>query len=1007
MKVASTHKRLSPNRASREWVVQRALTLLILPVTVLCGSLSAQHSDEQSKQSTGYDTIEDRNALRVLTPSLSERQTAKIRLDNGLEAHLISDPSADKSAAALSVNVGSWSDPVDAPGLAHFCEHMLFLGTKKYPTESEYHRYISEHGGIANAYTTSDHTSYMFSVNNDALPEALDRFSHFFKDPLFNPSGVDRELQAIQGEFDTHLDKDTTRKIQVYKQLANPDHPYSRFTIGNLKSLEGVSQDTLKAWYHEHYSSDIMHLVVYSPLPLEQLTALVAEDFGGIANKNRQPLRVDEPVRSTITKDSIVYIAPIKETRTLSLSWELGAPFNRRLDTKPSDLVAFVLGHEGEESLLAQLKRDNLAEGLAAGGYELSDSSLIFGIDVHLTEPGIHSLDTVIERCFQAIAHVQKEGIPEYIFDEEQRMDTLRYQYQERRDAYSTVTDHARGMLYEPLETYPQYSVVSERFDPDLLMEFVYQLRPDNCEIAVIAPPKSTKITLDKTEPWLGTAYTVVPIESDRVAAWKAALPHTNIAIPAANTLVPTSLTLVDAPPPSPASGGILVRPDAVIDDAKHGLVYYATDDRYKVPEINWLLTLKTPKIHRDDATELVLADLYVRAVAEALNAYSYNALLAGLHFDIARVDEKITISVNGYSQNAEKLVGKIFETLKSVHPTKTQFEVYKRSIKRSYANFSKEAPLALGAELLKTVVHKDFVTAARKAKAAGKIQYGDFVAFATEVFQKAYLEAMLYGNMTEADATKLWETYRSTVASHSYPRDNHPSPRVVVLPRDKGPYYLERRTSQSGNAVILALQNGEYSFTTRAAQQTLGKLIDEPFFAELRTKQQTGYIVYSTTQEIERQMFSFFAAQSATHSNRDLLSRFEQFVEEFLEEMDTDPKGLERFNTVTAALTTELQQPPRSQDAMAGILAMLAFKYDGDFDFISKRIEGFQSLTYEHYLELAKNFLGKDNQRRLAIFVKGKVADSTVLDYRRAKSAEYLKNLSTYTTAEENTGIR
>lgn len=48
---------------------------------------------------------------------------------------LVSDPTTERSAASLSVGVGHMSDPDDVPGLAHFLEHMLFLGTEKYPNE--------------------------------------------------------------------------------------------------------------------------------------------------------------------------------------------------------------------------------------------------------------------------------------------------------------------------------------------------------------------------------------------------------------------------------------------------------------------------------------------------------------------------------------------------------------------------------------------------------------------------------------------------------------------------------------------------------------------------------------------------------------------------------------------------------------------------------------------------------------------------------------------------------
>lgn len=54
---------------------------------------------------------------------------------------------AERAAAAMDVNVGHFSDPKDLPGLAHFCEHMLFLGTSKYPDEASYTNYLSSHGG--------------------------------------------------------------------------------------------------------------------------------------------------------------------------------------------------------------------------------------------------------------------------------------------------------------------------------------------------------------------------------------------------------------------------------------------------------------------------------------------------------------------------------------------------------------------------------------------------------------------------------------------------------------------------------------------------------------------------------------------------------------------------------------------------------------------------------------------------------------------------------------------
>ena len=98
-----------------------------------------------------YEKVEDQCTLKILTPTLSERKTAKIRLANGLEAYLISDPGVHESSAALAVEAGSWQDPKEYPGMAHFLEHMLFMGTKAYPNEKEYMQYIRDHGGNVNA----------------------------------------------------------------------------------------------------------------------------------------------------------------------------------------------------------------------------------------------------------------------------------------------------------------------------------------------------------------------------------------------------------------------------------------------------------------------------------------------------------------------------------------------------------------------------------------------------------------------------------------------------------------------------------------------------------------------------------------------------------------------------------------------------------------------------------------------------------------------------------------
>ena len=118
-------------------------------------------------------------------------------LSNGLKVLLISDPETTISSAALAVNIGSLVNKKDEQGLAHFCEHLLFMGNKKYPSENEYSDYLSKNGGYSNASTTLDNTLYYFDVSNEAFEGALDRFAQFFISSNFNESSVEREIKAI------------------------------------------------------------------------------------------------------------------------------------------------------------------------------------------------------------------------------------------------------------------------------------------------------------------------------------------------------------------------------------------------------------------------------------------------------------------------------------------------------------------------------------------------------------------------------------------------------------------------------------------------------------------------------------------------------------------------------------------------------------------------------------------------------------------------------------------
>jgi len=93
---------------------------------------------------------------------------------NKLRVIIVSDPKTKYSAAAISVGVGSTDDPHSHLGLAHLCEHMLSMGSKKYPDFNTYFNFVHNYDGDINAETTYEETQYHFKISSDYLFDALD-----------------------------------------------------------------------------------------------------------------------------------------------------------------------------------------------------------------------------------------------------------------------------------------------------------------------------------------------------------------------------------------------------------------------------------------------------------------------------------------------------------------------------------------------------------------------------------------------------------------------------------------------------------------------------------------------------------------------------------------------------------------------------------------------------------------------------------------------------------------
>ncbi len=205
-----------------------------------------------------------------MKPLIDDRKYRAIRLSNNLEVLLISDIGTARASASLSVGVGSFQDDDDLPGLAHFCEHMLFLGSKTFSKPSQFEEHLSSYFGMTNAFTEEEKTTFYFEIGTKGFEKAFVMFSRIFSEPLFDMNFMNKEIDAVNSENDKNLNQDNWREHQLLKSLSNPKHPYNRFNTGNNVTLRAPGSaklnKKLRDFYNKYYVPSNMRLVVLSNL---------------------------------------------------------------------------------------------------------------------------------------------------------------------------------------------------------------------------------------------------------------------------------------------------------------------------------------------------------------------------------------------------------------------------------------------------------------------------------------------------------------------------------------------------------------------------------------------------------------------------------------------------------------------------------------------------------------------------------------------------------------------
>ncbi|KAH9945848.1 Metalloenzyme, LuxS/M16 peptidase-like protein [Epithele typhae] len=814
-----------------------------------------------------------------------DREYRIIKLDNGLQAMLIHDAKADKAAASLDVAVGHLYDPDDMPGLAHFCEHLLFM-------------YLSKNNGSSNAFTGTSNTNYYFNVSTTALYGALSRFSGFFHSPLFAPSCTARELNAVDSEHKRNHQSDMWRIFQTNKHLSKDGHPWRKFGTGHKESLSKVGRE-LKAkgtlnsnlvmksadgslaptpndsrapspspsvnstssemdgdggvvgretrrrlveWWSNEYCAGRMRLCVVGNESLDELAAMVAKLFSPIPNRGREPLHMipDHPFGPN-EMGTLVSVHTIMAFHALEISFPIPylPPYWRH---KPASFLAHFIGHEGPGSLHSYLKGKGWITDLSSGPQNLARGFAMFKVTLRMTPQGFENYETIMEHVFNYISLLRSSKFPAWYQRERSQISATRFRFAEKRrpDDYAVwVTEHMTWPVPPDLViSAPQ--LVEEWDENDAehggekeMRAFLDLLSIERSRAVLMAKAEEHERVRGKDvvwekEPWYGTPYRVERLSVEIVQKARGPNNLSELFLPGPNEFIPTNLEVEKRDVETPAKRPQLVRQTPLSS------LWHKKDDQFWVPRARVVIDIRSP-LANSSARSIVMTRLFADLVTDSLTEFSYDADLAGLAYTFSPQSLGLYVMLHGYNDKLHVLTKDILTRARRLEIKPERLEVMKDQAKREWENHLLGAPYRLSNYYYRFLLAARDWSVEELIAEVASITPEELRKYITTLLSKVHMNMLVIGNMYKDEACGLAKMAEDIIQASPIPADEVQELSLVLPPGSNHTW-----------ATVVPNKNEANSSLTkrRVTASLLAHILSEPAFNVLRTREQLGYIV-------------------------------------------------------------------------------------------------------------------------------------------------------------------
>ncbi|WP_033736038.1 pitrilysin [Pantoea sp. Sc1] len=902
-------------RLHARWIAALLLSL------VACTALA--------QTSAGWQPVND----TIRKSDQDPRSYQAIRLDNGLTVLLVSDPVAPKSLAALTLPIGSLDDPDQQAGLAHYLEHMVLMGSKRYPQPDNLAEFLKKHGGSHNASTASYRTAFYLEVENAALEPAVDRLADAVAAPLLDPVNADRERHAVNAELTMARARDGLRMAQVGAETLNPAHPASRFSGGNLETLKDKPgsklHQALLDFYHTHYSANLMKAVIYSNKPLPEMASIAARTFGRIKNHHASVPEINVPVVTDAQQGIIIHYVPAQPRKQLKIEFRIGNNSDR-FRSKTDTLISYLISNRSKNTLTDWLQKQGLADGVNAGADPMTErNSGVFAITVSLTDKGLAQRDEVVAAVFSYINLLRQQGDDKRYFDEVSHVLALDFRYPSITRDMDYIEWLADTMLRVPVEHTLDAPYLADQYDAAAIAARLQEMTPQRARIWYISPQEPH----NKKAYFVDAPYQAEKITPQTFADWQQRASQIALAMPALNPYIPDDFTLL------PADGKTWQHPVRLAND--DGMRIYWMPSRYYAREPKAAITLALRNRHAiSDARQQVLFGLNDYLSSLALDELNSQASVGGISFSTGE-DEGLVFNASGFTQRLPVLLKKLVEGYAHFQPTEQQLAQAKSWYLERLEAAEKGKAFEQAIQPMQMLSQLPYTQRETRRRLVSTITLDEVTAYRDALFRDATPEMLVVGNLSADSVTQLGHELKQQMQSHAT-RDWQSQ--YVSFDKPLKANLQQPGSSTDSALAALYIPLGYSEYQSMANSSMLSQIVQPWFYNQLRTKEQLGYAVFAFQMPVGRQWGVGFLLQSNSRQPDWLLQRYQAFYPEAEKRLRNMSQA--DFAQYQQAMINDLQQRPQTLDEEADRYSRDFDRQNETFDTRQKVIEQVQLLT-------------------------------------------------------------